>query len=1033
MLLWALAGLQLAGWFPCLIGRRVFMRQDKLSENGTGDGLPKGEHRSRLVTWLSPRRWFFWLVVAVLLYTLAGFFLAPRLIENSAVKAVSATGRSLKFGAIRVNPFVLSLELRDTVLRDTDGAVLFSCDDAYVNLQLSSLIHWAWTLREFRLLKPYVNLERFRNGENRIGNLLQAFAGKATAQAAAPAPSAPPRLIVQRLDWSQARLAFTDDSRDPVFKANFGPIEIDVSDLSTLPDRTGRQKVSITTDSGGTIAWSGSLQLSPLLSQGHVTVSGQGLEDLQRYLATLLPFTTRTGGMDVTFDYRVGMGRQDGLELALENLSGLVRDIQLQLPDTPDDLLRLSQLQFAGGAFYWPQRKISLASVSLDAAQLNVVRLPDGSLDLEKLVPAATEQAPAAADATPADAWSIDLKTLALTGGAIGYTDQTMKPAATAGVHDLTLSVSAISNQANARFPTRLELQLGGGGTVSFDGETGMLPAFSAAGALTVKQAVLAMAQPWVAQIAHVGVASGTASLAGRLTHNVEELAGYEGSARIDGFALTDTHRNERLLGVESLASDRIEVSLQHRSVKTSELKLTKPYGRVAIAPDKTTNLTGLMVAAPERAAPERAGQDQAAAPPLAISLGGIDVANASLDFSDRSLPLPFAAAIHALNGKISTLSNASSQAAKVQLEGKVDKYGLARISGSVNPWSFGANSDLKVVFRNLETAHLSPYTIEFAGYEIDDGRLDLDLDYQIRKGKLQGSNKIVSHQLKLGKKVETPGGSSLPLELAVALLTDSKGVIDLDVPISGDINDPQFRIGGVVTKALFGLIGKIVTSPFALLGKLVGAKSEGFGRLDFTPGSAEISPPDQEKLVKLAAAMRQRPELVLEVGGVYAADADRAALQAQRLDAELAARIETEKTGKEELSTAVQRRALEALFTQAFPATALATVQAEYMQAATGNGSPPAQPKLDETAYLEGLRQQLVAHEPVADADLAQLAVQRADAVLGALKTSEGAAELSVHRVEAQAVKATPAGEVPLELNISVADKARKSAAPGP
>lgn len=968
--------------------------------------------------WLSPRRLRFWLLMALALYTLAGFFLLPWLVERGAVKALSEVDRSLRLGAVKVNPFVLGMKLRHVELRDTDGEILFACDDVYLNFQLSSLFHRAWVFRELRLLNPFFNLERYRSGEDRIGNLMAAFTSdEASGEAVAPAAASLPRLLFHHLELSQGKVAFTDHLQGQEFNTEFGPIQVSYNDLSTLPDRAGSQQVSIATRSGGSIAWSGKMQLVPLLLEGHLTISGQGLEDVHRYLNLLLPFAVKSGDADIAFDYRITLQHQGGLVLAVENLAGAVRDIRLQLAGAGAEVVWLPQVKFAGAALHWPEKTFSLDSLAIDAARLNIVRLQDGSIDLQQLLPAATAQAHASPEASPADAWAIDLQQLLLTGAAVSFQDRALEPAAVAGVHDLTLSASGISNRQDAKFPTRLDLELTGGGTLSFDGETGALPAFSAAGEVTVQHAELAVAKPWIASMAHVAVASGTASLKGRIDHAPAEIASYQGSARIDGFELTDTNRGEPLLAVESLGIEQMKFSLSRRSIETSELKLTRPYGRISIAPDKTTNLTGLW---DEAASIPNEGGVEAAASPLTVTLGGFAIKDASLDFSDRSLPLPFAAAIRTMNGTVSTLSNATTEPAKIRLEGQVDDYGLARITGSINVWSFAAYSDLKVIFRNLETARLSPYTIGFAGYKIADGRLDLDLDYQIRDGKMLGTNKIVSRQLRLGERMETPGGASLPLSLAVALLTDSEGVIDVDMPVSGDINDPQFRLGGVLTKAILGLIGRIVTSPFRLLGKLVGVDSEDFGTLSFAPGSAAISPPDREKLVKLAAAMRQRPHLVLEVGGVYAAAGDRAALQAMHIDAEIDARVEAQKQDSQELSTVLRRRTMEALFEQTFPGVTLESVQMEYMRTAASAEESPAQPELDETAYLAGLHQRLVEHEQVEDAELARLAGARADAVIGALQTSGEEAELSLKRLDAQAVKATTSGEVPLELKVS-------------
>ncbi len=984
------------------------------------------------LAWLSPRRAPFWLLIALMLYTLGGFFLAPWLIERAAVKTIAETGRSLDLGAVKVNPFVLGMELQNVELRDTDGEVLFSCEDAYANLQLSSLFHWAWTFRELRLLKPFLKLERFRSGDDRVSVFVNALAGpEADAEPPAPESAAALRLLVQQLVLSNGQVALADHLPGREFTTVFGPIKIQANALSTLPDQAGQQQVRIATNSGGSIAWNGTLQLSPLRSQGRVTVSGAGMEDMYRYLNLLLPVTAKGAAVDVAFDYQVAMQGSGELHVAAENMAGEINDIQVTLGDAGREIVRLPQLKFAGGMLHWPEQKASFDSLAIDAAQLNILRLQDGSIDLQELFAPAPDAAAktetsadtATAGNSPAAAWAIELKQLEVNGAAVSFEDRTMEPPVTVGVHDLALSVSGISNRAEAKFPTRLEFELAEGGKLGFDGETSVLPAFTAAGELDVEGAALAVAQPWIASVAHVAVKSGTASLKGKIVHTPEETAAYRGSARVDGFELTDTNRGEQLLGVQALATERIEFSLDGRSLETSVLKLTRPYGRVAIAPDKTTNLTGLMV---EGKAGEAPGEEANEARPLVFTLGGFEIADASIDFSDHSLPLPFAAAIRTMNGTVSTVSTATEEPAKIQLEGQVNEFGLARISGSVNARSFGTRSDIKVIFRNLETARLSPYTIGFAGYEIADGRLDLYLDYKIRKGKLSGTNKIISRQLVLGKKVEQPGGTSLPLQLAVALLTDSDGVIDLDLPISGDINDPQFRLGGVIAKALAGMIGKIITSPFRLLGMLAGVDAEDFGTLNFVPGSAAISPPDQEKLLKLAAAMKQRPKLTLEVGGVYAPERDREALQAEHLDAEIEARMEAQKQSGEELSSALRRRITEALFEQAFPDTTLEAAQAEYMRAAASDESEPAQQVLDETAYLAGLHQRLVGQQQVADTELVDLAGSRADAVIAVLRESGEGSEPSLKRAEVRTVKAAESGEIPLELKVSVADRAR-------
>jgi len=992
-----------------------------------------GPQKSWLRAWLSPRRLRFWLLVVVLLYALAGFFLAPWLIGRTAAKTFSETGRSLELGAVRVNPFALSIALRDLDLRDTDGEAILALDSAYLNFQLSSLFRRAWTFREFRIDGPFVNLERFGPGDDRIGNLVRALAPAGSReQQDRKEPEGLPRLIVQLLDCSNGRVVFTDHLEEEVFRAESGPININVSNFSTLPDDKGNKQIHIAMPSGGSVVWSGELQVSPLRSQGRVTVSGQASADGVRYLNLLLPFTVQTGDMDLALDYRFAIEPSGEPGLEVKNLTGEVDDVVLKPEDAGKDVLRVPKLRFEGGVISLAAKTAGLQKLTINGTELNIARLPDGGLDLQRLLaatavdeeqltePAAVE---ASAHADPANGWTVDLQEVLVSDASVRFEDRTLDPTGEVALHGVNLTALGISNRPGASFPAHVDFELSEGGAFSFDGEAAALPEFSASGKVSLNGANLAGAQPWIGGIAHVTVKSGTASLSGQIAHSPQETVAYQGSLQVNALKVDDASRDEPLLGLESLDIERVEFSLAQRSAETSLIQLTRPYGRIAIAPDRTTNLNGLIV-------PTEQDQDQIEqapqAKPFSIKLDGFDVKDGSLDYSDRALPLPFSAAIRSLGGTISTLSSTSSEPAQVQLEGQVNEYGLARISGTINVWSPTDNADLKVVFRNLETARLTPYTIGFAGYKIDDGRLDLDLDYQIKRGQMQGDNKIISRQLRLGEKVETKDGGGLPLQLAVALLTDSNGVIDLDLPVSGDINDPEFRLGGVIAKAIAGLIGKIVTSPFRLLGKLVGVDSKDFGSLSFVPGSAGISPPDREKLAKLAEAMQQRPELVLGVAGVYAADADRAALQAKQLDSALEARMESERQGSDELSGTMRRRATEALFQQSFPDITLASVQAEYMREAKNEDGSPAQPVLDETAYLAGLRQRLIEKQQVTDEQLNALASARADAVIAELQGAAAGSALPVNRAEAEMAEAASSGEILLELRVSVAKGSR-------
>jgi hypothetical protein len=398
----------------------------------------------------------------------------------------------------------------------------------------------------------------------------------------------------------------------------------------------------------------------------------------------------------------------------------------------------------------------------------------------------------------------------------------------------------------------------------------------------------------------------------------------------------------------------------------------------------------------------------------LQVLIAGLRLVDARLDFSDASLPLPFSARIHDLAGAIDVLASEGNAASTLDFEGQVDEYGLVRIDGTTRALAFDAQSDVTMRFENLEMPRFSPYVIAFAGRQIADGRLDLDLEYHIADGQLEGANAIVMRDLRLGERVEHPDAMSLPLDLAVALLKDANGVIDVDLPVEGDINDPQFSYGGVIWKAVVNLITGIVTAPFRLLGNLVGAGSDDFDAILFEPGRADVAPPEREKLVKLAAALVQRPDLGVEVPGVVWPEQDGAALAAatvsDQVEAELGMPIE--QAGADDRLAALER--LYEAGDRQPPLQALRTAHS------TPDDSGSA--VLETVAYAGAVRAALEDGVIVGGDELDALARARAQAVAGLLLEQEGLGAGRV--VETGPVQATAEADldrIELRLGVSV------------
>jgi hypothetical protein len=483
-----------------------------------------------------------------------------------------------------------------------------------------------------------------------------------------------------------------------------------------------------------------------------------------------------------------------------------------------------------------------------------------------------------------------------------------------------------------------------------------------------------------------------------------------------------------------------------------AELRVVEPKAILIIENDRSFNAQRLLVEQPgpaaASAAPAAAATSAtpvaAAAPtsePFPIRIRRVRLQDAKLDFTDLSLRPQFGAHIYEMNGIITGLSSKRDARSQIELDGRVDDYGLARVRGQLNPFAPADNTDLNVIFKNVDMVSASPYSMKFAGYKIAEGKISLDLQYKVRNSQLEGNNQVVLDKLTLGERIDSPDALKLPLELALAILKDSNGRIDLGVPVSGNMNDPSFSYGAVVWKALGNIMTKVVTSPFRALGNLFGVSGDKLEAVEFDAGSDTVLPPEREKLKQVAQILAKKPELKLSVPAQYSEANDGAALRQQGLRRAVLAKADVklgagEQPGPLDIGQRKIRSALRDLYAERFGAAELdkekKAAEAEAGPAAQGEGggasanasasasadiragSPAAggkklpmlqrlgklvqgEPQVaDPTAFYARLQARLEQNQPLAKEALPQLGAQRAAAVAAVLKEA-GAATVSV------------------------------------
>jgi len=767
------------------------------------------------------------------------------------------------------------------------------------------------------------------------------------------------------------------------------------------------------------------------LGIGQVGIDGLALRVVDAGFSAAL--TTTVDQLKLGFKLQAALGGATP-ELGIDGFGLELAGIRLASAGLAQPWFELAKLGFEDGRLALPQRELSLGRVALSGGRFAAGRGADGKVALQTALArtGSTDSAPSpsspASAAGAAAPWRYRVGKIDASDFALALSDASVTPPATLTLEDIRAEASNLSEDPKAELPVTLQLRVREGGRFEAAGK--IVPAPWAADLqLKLSDLALAIAQPYIAQSTTLTLAGGHASTQGRLRW-VQGEPRYEG-----GFALRDLRLNEqssrdRLLAWKSLGSTRLAVTPQRLQV--GELVVDGLGAKLVVSPERKVNVAQLMKPGAAASAPAAAPAPPAAtaakapatkpAPAYRVDVERVRFVNGDVDFADLSLALPFGARINELKGQMVGLSSAPGAATQVELDGKVDAYGLARAVGQINLFDPAAYTDLKVVFRNVEMTSLTPYSATFAGRKIESGKLSLDLEYKVKERQLAGENKVVMDKLTLGERVESKSALNLPLDLAIALLQDSSGKIDLGLPVAGSLDDPQFSYGALIWKAIANVITKIVTAPFRALGALFGAGNETLDKIAFDVGKAELLPPEREKLVKLAKGLEQRPTLALSVRGAFDPQADRNAIRELQLRRAVATQggrtlAPGEDPGPISSAQPATREALDKLFVARFGADALATLRQRHQQANPGpppsnaagrmlsqfgtllKGTPAPLPA-EEEARLHGadlhalMMQRLLEAEAVDDERLRGLGQQRAETIRRELLAQGLAAE---------------------------------------
>ncbi|MEX2525329.1 MAG: DUF748 domain-containing protein [Gammaproteobacteria bacterium] len=960
-------------------------------------------------------------LTCTVLYGLVGYFVIPGILERTLQRQVTDNwGGILHINELHLHPFRFEADMEMLRYEAPDGSFPFTADGVLVNFDPTGLLWRTIMIRKLEFRKPYASLLYHEDGETNLSRLI----GADTAKAA----GALSLWRVMQLSISEGSLEFIDYGTEQGARIDISRIELMGDDIGTHPEAAGRFRLHGDLAADAEFKLAGNLDMAALTARGRFSLGDFSLAVLSPWVVAhgdwdnpggqfniggnftgaiaddgpALHLTGVTGtGRDLSlsaentsvrikqlgFDLNAkAEARQTAVSLALTDLGLELNELKLQNPESTAGPSVVEKIRLEKGNLHWPEKRIRIAGLTLDGGEISIRRDEQGRL--HSSLPIRSPTSSATEGGTSAALWEAKIEKLQAGGMHIEFVDAGLAAPFEYGLSDVALQVSGFNTAPASRTEFRLTLNADYGGRLQAGGS---LDAAARSAQMTVRLEELDLSPfaPYLHGSTALKLQSG--HLSADLDASIDE-SGFKAGGTAVGreLSLLEETGGERALTLEQATLNGVSLSGLPLEVSVERLNLDRPYVRMEIDPERRLNVS-TWFSLPERTQ-RQTEEDLEDTTGTNLAIKRVDIQEGRLDFVDHSLSPLLELEMRELAGTVAGLRLGPEHTAVLELKGLVGEFGSADITGRLRPFDPVRDTELDMIIRNLDTTMLSPYTARFAGRRIEAGRMNLTLDYRIREASLEGNHAIEISDFVLGERVESPDAMDLPLDLAVALLKNRDGRINITVPVTGSLVNPDFDIRSVVTKALGNLIKNIVGAPFKALGALVGAADKKLDTVPFEPGSAAITPPAREILEILARAMEQRPALAMRAVGAFDPDRDGDALVRRRLRLQIALATAGGQAGARSDPPPVsfsEPRVQEVLeeFAQARLGKArTASIAAEFESAReTAEGNE----EKESAAYYEALYEALVENEAIPKTALERLARYRAQSIVDHLVTA--------------------------------------------
>ena len=859
------------------------------------------------------------LLIFLVVLGIAGFLIAPPLVKPYIMKKMSeALHRKASIEKISINPYAVSITLKKFSLEDPGKPKAFvAFDELYVNADLmSSLFRRALILKQITLTNPYVGISRKPEGSYNFSDLLPKDEAKPDKE------DKPFLFSLNNIQIINGNIDFEDAPK----KTNHTVRELNVSvpfisNIEYHLEKYVEPKFS-TNINNNKFELAGKTQpfLTSRATSFDINIQDIDIPYYLNYVPAKMNCQLKSARLDTNIKLNFIVNEDKSPALTL-NGNVVLRDVIL------DDLknnkiLHLPSLNVNMTSVEPFVSNIHLARIAIESPELVIRRDKEGEINLLNLTKKQAEKLPqkeAAAASKKKSGFKFRVDDVLLYKADIIYMDS--QPSDPVKLHFSPLSFKAANLSTEKGATGKVELE----GILNKKGEfkdrvTLTLEPLSVDVQSDWKNIGIRAFQPYFTDKVKMDITRGTISSTGNfsLSRNKknELVIKCTGSVSVSNLAALDKAQSNDFLKFKRLSLDKIKFGYNPFSLSINTISLADFYTRIIINPDASLNVQDIF--GDNQASKETAIKKEEKKPVTAetkkkdnqetadIKIGKVVFKNGHIDFSDNNIQPNYSANMFNLTGSVTGLSSKEFSRADVALKGNLGYGSPIEIAGKINPLAKDLFVDLKVGFKDIELSPITPYSNKFLGYPITKGKLTFNVSYLIDKRKLDSQNKVLIDQLTFGEKVESPQAVKAPVTLAATLLTDRNGQINLDLPVSGSLDDPKFKVWSVIWQIIVNLITKAVTSPFALLSSLTGGGEE-LSFIEFDYGSAVISAEETKKISMIGKALNDRPNIKLDIEGYVDAEQDKYALKKAELDRRIKAQKMKETMSKDNQQIAVE------------------------------------------------------------------------------------------------------------------------------